>query len=206
MNNSSQPHQSKIFKAFEINKKDLKVIIVGQDPYPVPDVATGLAFAIEETNDDIPPSLQIIIDELALSYYNDITFDIDRIDRTMQHWVDQGVMMLNSSLSVDSFKPEGLDDLTRNGTHSNYWRVTLMESLFEELNKSDEQYIFAFFGQKAQYYAKFIDETRHIIYKTYHPVADYRLGKEMFRGSKVFNNINNSLSYLKKDIIEWAKN
>lgn len=211
-NNTQFPSKEVIFKAFNIDREKTKVIIVGQDPYPNEDirnqrpVATGLAFGLHDNNSLIQPSLQMIIDELALSYYNDITFDAQNMDLTLQNWVDQGVMLLNASLTVDMFSPEGFEDLKKNGKHSNYWREVLMEEFFKELNKDDCHYIFAFLGQKAQYYAQFIDDTRHFVYKVIHPVADYRIGKNIFRGSKIFNNINESLAYLKKEKIEWKVN
>lgn len=132
--------------------------------------------------------------------------DDNCIDRTLQHWVDQGVMLINASLSCDPHNPEGLSHLFEEGTHSNYWRATLMEELFQTLNGELNECAFVFMGQKAQYYNKYIDPDRHGVINTYHPVADYRMGKKLFVGSKVFSQINDYLSSKNKNIIEWKKN
>jgi uracil-DNA glycosylase len=180
------------------------VIIVGQDPYPIKGVATGLAFAVNEDIEEIPPSLQIMLDELALNYYHDITFDRENIDVTLNHWKDQGVLLLNASLTCDVLSPEGVNKLFEKGSHSNYWREILMEKLFFELNNELNECVFVFMGQKAQYYNKYIDPEKHCVINVVHPVSDHRSGNENFRGSKVFNRINDYLTSKNKEEIKWA--
>lgn len=194
--------KSIMFEAFKMRLEDVKVVIVGQDPYPQPGVATGLAFAVHP---DAPsqPSLDVIIDELSLHTYYDITFGIEELDRTLVQWKEQGVLLMNASLTCDQFSPEGLNRLFENGSHSNYWRELLMEDLFKELNNRLDSVVFVFMGQKAQYYNKYITVNKNFIINTYHPVADYRIGNQKFVGSNVFNQIN---EYLKeKDKIQWQR-
>lgn len=179
---------------------NLKVVILGQDPYPVPSIATGLAFGIEKGT-TLPPSLNIIQTELAISYYNDITYYIK--DVTLESWEKQGVLLLNASLSCTEFLPESEDALWLPESHSYLWRLSLMENLFKWMSDELNNIVFVFMGRKAQYYNKFIDHNKHAIINSYHPVADYRSGTQVFIGSKVFNNINTSLKQYGKEEIEW---
>lgn len=202
--NQQNPSNELWFEAFKQLPDLPNVIIVGQDPYPQPGVATGIAFAVK-ANANTQPSLDVIIEELAMSYYHDISFDEDDIDKTLISWVKQGVLMLNASLTCDKFAPEGLDELFKNGTHSYYWRVMLMEQLFQKMNGLLSDCVFVFMGQKAQYYSKYIDSTRHTVIKTVHPIVDYRLSKQLFIGSRVFNDINDALKNYNKQLIQWKK-
>lgn len=206
------PKPNEVYRAFkDLNNDEFKVVIVGQDPYPIPGIATGIPFGVRETV-DIPPSLQTILSELALNYSNDITLGtIPKqqdwyLDKTLQHWLDQGVLLVNASLTCDEYKPESLPCITTPGTHSNYWKKILMDDFFTTLNESYENLIFVFMGKKAQYYNDKIDRSKHIVINTVHPVADHRSGIKMFIGSKVFNSINEELKKLKKQPVKWLVN
>lgn len=180
--------------------KNIKVVIVGQDPYPQPGVATGLAFAISD-GAPLQPSLAIIQSELALNYYNDISWGIQ--DKTLVHWEDQGVLLLNASLSCAAYTPESADCLFIQGKHSYLWRIALMENLFKWMSENLKNVVFIFMGRKAQYYNNFINVNRHTTINTFHPVADHRTGMQMFIGSKCFNNANDALQKYEKEQIEW---
>lgn len=199
------PDPSLIFRVFkETDPKDIRVIICGQDIYPQPGVAIGRAFGV---NEDAPlqPSLKIMFDELATSYYNDPFLEDERFDRTLKSWQDQGVLLLNASLTCNQFKPEDESNLHIEGTHSYYWRVNLMEELFTWMNTEMDTIIFVFLGNKAKYYKKFINENKHHVITVPHPAADVYNGKRMFRGSKVFNQINEIIKNINgKDYeIKW---
>lgn len=189
----------------QISPEKIKVVIVGQDPYASPDVATGLAFAIDEDNPVVQPSLSIIQTELAVSYYNDIAWYLN--NNNLEDWEKQGVLLLNCSLSCEEYIPESEEQLWKPDTHSFLWRVCLMESLFNWLSTECENLVFVFMGKKAQYYAKYIDNERHQVFEVAHPVADYRsggkLGEQKFIGSKIFNKINEALKLYGKDEIKW---
>lgn len=189
------PEPKNIFRVFnETSPDNIRVVIVGADPYPQVRgdgafVATGRAFAVE-ADQPLQPSLSVIMDELATNYYCNPTLEDYEIDRTLGSWQDQGILLLNCSLTCERFRPEGYDELFIAGTHSHYWRVNLMEKLFRWMSDNMSGIIFVFLGQKAQYYAQFISEVSHHIIKEAHPAADAHQGKNIFRGSHVFNQIN----------------
>lgn len=198
--NHSQPKNQPSDQIQKINQPNFKVIIVGQDPYPIPGVATGLAFAVENET-TVPPSLQIIQTELAVNYYNDITWYLK--DTSLKHWEEQGVILLNASLTCDEYHPEGPEYLFKEGSHSNLWRTILMEDLFKWLNECFDEIVFVFMGRKAQYYSKFITNASHKVLTTVHPVADFRTGNNVFIGSKIFNKINTELKNYGEKEISW---
>lgn len=96
----------RVFKDIPIDK--VRVVIIGQDPYIKPGEAIGRAFAVP-TDKPMPPSLKVIFRELQREYNVD---DINSIDRTLSHWSDQGVMLLNTALTVEAGK---------SGSHSKLW-------------------------------------------------------------------------------------
>ncbi|MDE5757176.1 MAG: uracil-DNA glycosylase, partial [Allobaculum sp.] len=94
------PPKEDLFKALELTPMDqVKVVILGQDPYHGPNQAQGLAFSVPATQ-KIPPSLQNIYKELELEYQQPIYRTGD-----LQDWAKQGVLLLNTSLSVEQGKP-----------------------------------------------------------------------------------------------------
>lgn len=180
------------------------MIIVGNDPYTTPGYATGNAFAVNKYS-AIQPALSSMIDELAINYYHDLTLTFNYEARTLEHWVEQGVMLLNSSLTASDYKPESYDDLFINGTHSHYWRIVLMEDFFQHMNDCYDNILFVFLGDKAQYYNKFITNSKHGIINEAYPGNDFRLNKKIFVGSKLFGRINDWLISKNKKQIEWVK-
>lgn len=179
--------------------------MISQNPYSQPGVATGIALGVNK-RDVLQPALRLLFDELSLNYYHDPFINDSCYDKTLNWWVEQGVMMINCNLTCDPFKPEGADELFKDGSHSNYWRIMLMEDLFQELNGILENIVFVFMGKKAQYYNKYIDPERHCIINVHDPVSDYKNGRELFLGCKLFSQINDYLTTVKKPIIEWKKN
>lgn len=108
-NISYQPSREKIFRAFEQPINDIKVVILGQDPYPVPGDATGYAFAVPQ-NRRKPKSLQIIEEEIKKT--DELNMNSSgEID--MLSWPEQGILLLNTSLTVETGKP---------GSHIKYWK------------------------------------------------------------------------------------
>lgn len=177
------------------------VIIVSDSPHCIPDVDLGRALACKSPH---TPTMRLIEDELAIHYFNDISFSFSDEELKLQHWVDQGVMLLNCVLTTDPYCNEPYVDLYKNGTHSFYWRKTLMEDFFTYMSDTYEDLIFVFLGQKALYYDSYIDPRKHTTFSTVDPIPDYRVGKELFLGSKIFNKINTALTQYKKTPIQWA--
>jgi uracil-DNA glycosylase len=188
------PEPDKVFKAFkEID--DVRVVIIGQDPYPKPGLATGIAFGINE-EDDIPAALNTIMDEIALHTRHDITVDKSNFDVTLMDWVKQGVLLMNSSLTCEPYKPEGLDFLKVTTSHSYYWEK-ILTPLVSFIDNHDD-IVFALFGQKAQ--AIFTPIIKNnVVLNCAHPTADYYNKKNIFVGSQIFNQINSHL----KEPIKW---
>lgn len=199
---SSLPNKNLIFNAFKQIPSDFNVVIVGQDPYPIPGIATGIAFGVDYNTpeNNIPPSLRVIMDEVALTVRHDITLDENTFDITLNSWINQGVLLINSSLTCDPYKPEGPEELFRKGSHSHYWREMLMEDLFKYLDGSG-RIVFSFWGKKAQYYSKFI--INNPVINVPHPVSDKYNNTLMFRGSNIFNNINAQLKLWEDPEKKW---
>lgn len=206
------PKKEQVYEAFrDMSLNDIKVVMMGQDPYPIPGIATGLPFGIEENNETLPPSLDIIFNELIFNYSEDITLSTIPsdskmyFDKTLKHWKKEGVLLLNAGLTCKNYKPEGFDLLKVEGSHSNYWRVVLMEDLMINLNEAlANKAVFVFMGQKAKYYSKFIKDCPVIT--THHPVADHRSGFELFKGSGVFKEVNKQLKQLEIQPVKWLVN
>ena len=156
------PTFKNIFKAYQsCDYDDLKVVIVGQDPYPQADVADGIAFSCSNTNKE-QPSLRYIFDELQ-TQYPDAARDCD-----LSRWSKQGVLMLNTALTCE------VDNI---GAHVKTWKGWT-ECIFSHVLTDYPKVIdFVFMGAKAKPFAKMIsnDHKKHFVV---HPAAAaYRGGK-----------------------------
>ena len=173
------PPGRKIFSALNLTSfKNVKVVILGQDPYHGSNQAHGLSFSVEHGIRP-PPSLNNIFKELASD------LDIEKPNHgNLEKWGKQGVLLLNSILTVEKSKP---------GSHANRgWEVFTDKILFL-LNSSKNNLVFILWGKKAQEKGHFIDPDRHMIIKSTHP-SPYSANNG-FLGSKPFSATN---SYLKK--------
>lgn len=140
------PTPDKVFQAFvECKFKDLKVVFVGMDPYSQRGIATGLAFAnVEETKpNNYSPSLKVLIDAVN-KYYDDIP--LGGFDCTLKLWCRQGVLLLNSALTVKE---------NETGSHILLWRPFII-SLLQNIVKIKPNTIFVLFGNQAKSLHKYI--------------------------------------------------
>lgn len=140
------PSPDKVFQAFvECKFKDLKVVFVGMDPYSQRGIATGLAFAnAEETKpNNYSPSLKVLIDAVN-KYYDDIP--LGGFDCTLKLWCRQGVLLLNSALTVKE---------NETGSHILLWRPFII-SLLQNIVKIKPNTIFVLFGNQAKSLHKYI--------------------------------------------------
>lgn len=140
------PSPDKVFQAFvECKFKDLKVVFVGMDPYSQRGIATGLAFAnAEETKpNNYSPSLKVLIDAVN-KYYDDIP--LGGFDCTLKLWCRQGVLLLNSALTVKE---------NETGSHILLWRPFII-SLLQNIVKVKPNTIFVLFGTQAKSLHKYI--------------------------------------------------
>ena len=136
------PKFKDLFKAYELCKyNDLKVVIVGQDPYPQEGVADGIAFSCSKTNKE-QPSLRYIFDELQ-TQYPDATRDCD-----LSRWAKQGVLMLNTALTCE------VDNI---GAHVNIWKDFTKAMICHILNDHHNNVEFVFMGAKAKPFAKLLN-------------------------------------------------
>ena len=177
------PHPKDIFKAFELTPvNDVKVVILGQDPYHGANQAHGLAFSVQE-DIKIPPSLNNIYKEL----YDDLNIPIKR-SGNLEYWAKQGVLLLNSVLTVESGKAN---------SHKNIGWEKFTESVISLISKKKEILVFLLWGNYAHKKEDFIESNNHLILKSVHPspLSAYN----GFFGSKHFSKANN---FLKKNNIK----
>ena len=179
------PPYNNIFDALRYTDyDDVKVVILGQDPYHGLGEAHGLSFSVHQ-NVAMPPSLQNIFKELE----NDLK--IKRSNSDLTDWAKQGVLLLNSIMTVEMDKPL---------SHQNKGWEIFTDNIIKLLNKRDKPVIFVLWGSFARSKKSLIDENKHYIIESVHPspLSAYR----GFFGSKPFSKINN---YLKKNNIEEIK-
>ena len=141
------PHPKNIFKAFELTPvNDVKVVILGQDPYHGANQAHGLAFSVQE-NIKIPPSLSNIYKEL----YDDLNIPIKR-SGNLEYWAKQGVLLLNSVLTVESGKAN---------SHKNIGWEKFTESVISLISKKKEILVFLLWGSYAHKKEDFIESNNN---------------------------------------------
>ena len=180
------PNLNNIFKAFEYcSFSSTKVVIFGQDPYFQKDVANGLAFSVEP-NKPLPSSLKNI--------YKEIESDVGALsnnDGYLKSWADQGVLLLNSALTVEVGKP---------GSHSKIgWQDFIFE-IVKIINKK-QNIVFILWGNDAKKYIKYIDKDINLILSSSHPspLSSYR----GFFGCKHFSKCNEYLESKNISKINW---
>lgn len=181
------PPKEKIFRCFEfIDYEDVKVVIIGQDPYHDYNQANGLAFSVEK-DVAIPKSLINIYKEA----HDDVGIDIPS-HGDLTSWAKQGVLLMNTVLSVEAHKANSHKDKG--------WEV-FTHHMIEYMNQREKPIVFILWGKQAIDKAKLIDEDRHFIIKSPHPspLSAYR----GFFGSKPFSKTNEFLRSIGEKEIDW---
>lgn len=178
------PDPEQIFRCLDLVSNP-KVVILGQDPYPTPGHANGLAFAVN-AGCPIPRSLQNIFKELK--------DDLGQIhtDRTLLSWVDQGVVLLNSTLTVESGKP---------GSHRSLGWELITNEIIVHLSKNVDHLAFVLWGRHAQEKTPLIDSSKHFIVASPHPSP--LSASQGFFGSKPFSKINQYLYDQNLPTVVW---
>lgn len=182
------PPKDQVFQAFEdTSYQDVKVCVLGQDPYHGPGQAHGLAFSIGQ-GIALPPSLKNIFKELA-----EDTGQPLRQNGNLQDWSKQGVFLLNTVLTVEKGKAN---------SHQKLGWEEFTDHVISVLNKREEPVIFLLWGNPSIKKATLIDQNKHIILQSPHPspLAAYR----GFFGSKPFTKINQELIRLGREPIRWS--
>ncbi len=181
------PEFTNIFKALELTTPDnLKVIIIGQDPYHKAGQAMGLSFSIPNGN-KMQPSLRNIFKELK----DDI--DIVRHQTDLSDWAKQGVLLLNTSLTVRENEPNTHKDIG--------WEIYTSE-VIKRISSYKRNIVFILWGNHAQEYEKYIqDANNHFVIKSSHP-SPFSAHKS-FLGSKPFSKTNSFLISKNIKTINW---
>ena len=164
----------------------VRVVILGQDPYHGAGQAHGLCFSVQPGVSP-PPSLQNIFKELK----RDLNLDIPS-HGYLQHWADQGVLMLNTSLTVE----QGVA-----GSHAKMGWQRLTDRIIEVISEKRSDVVFLLWGAHAQSKAKLIDPTRHLLLKSVHPspLSAHR----GFIGNGHFSRVNQFLKQRGLEPIDW---
>ena len=185
------PIQSNVFKAFELcSLKDLKVVMLGQDPYPQKGVATGILFGNNKgiSNENLSPSLKVI-KEAAINFevpHNCIIFD-----QTLESWARQGILMLNSALTVE---------MNKVGSHTMLWRPFIAK-LLKSLSEYNTAIIYVLFGRQAQSFKPYINDKLNHVIEIEHPAYFARNGTKM--PHQLFIDISNKVKELYGISLKW---
>jgi uracil-DNA glycosylase len=183
------PKSEDIFNAFKLTPFDnVKVVILGQDPYHRPNQAHGLSFSVQKGNKH-PPSLKNIFKELT----EDIVGFETPIDGDLTQWAQQGVLLINATLTVNA----GLA-----GSHQQQGWEIFTDKVIATLSEKREDLIFILWGKFAQAKEELIDSAKHHIIKSHHPSPFSAYGG--FFGSKPFSKTNQILTSLGKEEINWS--
>lgn len=185
------PDQHNVFKAFELCPySELKVVFLGQDPYCQKNIATGILFGNKNGIKEkiLSPSLQVI-KEAVIDFeipHNPIIFD-----PTLESWAKQGILMINSALTVE---------MNKVGSHTLLWRP-FMAGLLKNLSIYNSGIIYVLFGKQAQSFKSYINSRSNIILEEDHPAYYARVGKRM--PSKVFKSIDKLVKDKYGESIIW---
>ena len=180
------PPYENIFDALRFTDYDnVKVVILGQDPYHGLGEAHGLSFSVKD-NVKMPPSLLNIFKEL----YSDL--GIKRTKSDLTDWTKEGVLLLNSIMTVEKDKPL---------SHKNKGWEIFTDTVISKLNEREEPVIFLLWGSFARSKKELITNNRHKIIESVHPSP--LSANRGFFGSKPFSKINNYLKNMDKEEIKW---
>ena len=181
------PPGSEIFAAFNYTSfNNVRVVILGQDPYHGPKQANGLCFSVRDGIRK-PPSLQNIFKEL----YNDLGYAIPE-NGNLEKWAKQGVLLLNATLTVRA---------NQAGSHQNKGWENFTDALITNLSSKKENIVFILWGKFAQDKESLIDSQKHFIIKSAHP-SPFSADRGFF-GSKPFSKTNTFLKQTNQAEINW---
>ena len=181
------PAARNIFRAFDKCPLDnLKVVIIGQDPYHDVNQAHGLCFSVQD-GVPVPPSLVNIYKELNRDLGKPIPTSGD-----LTHWAEQGVLLLNATLTVEAHKA---------GSHQGKGWEEVTDAAIQALNNQRSNIVFMLWGSYAQRKGQFIDRRKHLVLTAVHPspLSAYR----GFIGCGHFSQANNYLLQHGQAPIAW---
>ena len=180
------PPYNYIFNALKLTPyENVKVVILGQDPYHGPNQAHGLSFSVSDKVER-PPSLNNIIKEL----YNDL--GIIKANNDLTSWAKEGVLLLNAILTVEMSKPL---------SHKDYGWTIFTDEIIKKLNEREQPIIFILWGSFARSKKEFITNKKHYIIESAHPSP--LSASRGFFGSRPFSRTNEILKRLGEKEIDW---
>ena len=187
-NYTCYPKGSDIFAAFDFcNLDDLKVVIIGQDPYHGPNQANGLCFSVKDGIKH-PPSLINIFKEIA----TDLNVEIPQ-SGNLEKWAKQGVLLLNATLTVRAHVA---------GSHQKQGWETFTDEVIKQISKEKENIVFLLWGGFAKKKSKLIDKNKHHILASGHP-SPLSANRGYWFGNKHFSKTNAILKSIGKKEIDW---
>ena len=180
------PRKQDVFRAFTSNLDDIKVVILGQDPYHTPGAAMGLAFSVPD-RERIPPSL--------VNIYKEIDSDVGPHHNktgSLISWQNQGVLLLNNVLTVEAHLA---------GSHRGKGWEIFTEDTIKYLSETRPRLVFILWGRDARSKKSLIDTKKHFIIESAHPSP--LSAHNGFFGSKPFSKCNKKLEEWGLPVIEW---
>jgi uracil-DNA glycosylase len=182
------PPNQEVFAALHLTPySDTKVMILGQDPYHGPNQAHGLCFSVRH-GVRVPPSLVNIHKEL----HDDLDLEIPD-DGNLQRWADQGVLLLNATLTVRAGAA---------GSHQDKGWETFTDQVIRAVAAKDEHVVFILWGNYARRKKPLIDADRHTIIESPHP-SPFSANNGFF-GSRPFSRTNDALVAAGRDPVDWS--
>lgn len=183
------PPENLIFAAFDkCSFDDLKVVIIGQDPYHGEGEANGLCFSVND-NIKIPPSLRNI--------FREINDDLEQIllptSGNLERWASQGVLLLNNTLTVRKDMPNSHSHLD--------WKI-FTDSVIQLISEKKENVVFLLWGNFAQKKGSKIDKSKHFVLESGHP-SPMSANQGKWFGCKHFSKTNEYLKSNKLAEIDW---
>jgi len=182
------PPLKQVFRAFEECPYDnLQVVIIGQDPYPQLGIADGIAFSCSNT-DNLQPSLRYILGEVNRTVYNghEISTDVD-----LKRWANQGILMLNTALTVE---------VNKIGSHYDIWKP-FTAYLLDYLNNYNPGLVYAYLGKKAEEWSDLTTNTEHKFFVKHPASAAYSGSK--WDSNDIFNKISTVVKNTSGNEITW---
>lgn len=181
------PPGPKIFNAFDLTPFDqVRVVILGQDPYHGPGQAEGLSFSVPH-GVKLPPSLQNIYKEIT----SDTGIPTAGRDGSLEHWARQGVFLLNAVLTVRASEPT---------SHSKIGWTAFTDSVIKAISDHKEGVVFLLWGNYARSKKDLIDHSRHYVLEAAHPSP---LARGAFFGCRHFSKTNSILTQNGQEPINW---
>lgn len=184
------PERQFLFAALDATPMEkVKVVLLGQDPYPGGKYACGLAFSIPKTVQSHPPTLQTILQE----YVDDLHYPYPK-NGSLEKWAAQGVLLWNAIPTCETGKSLSHDWIE--------WSY-LTKEIIQQLSQKGS-IVFVFLGGVARRYVQYVDTNRNDVIETSHPSPRGNLSsKSPFSGSRLFSTINQKLNGRGKEAIDW---